>query len=122
MQNFGLHPAIWAGVQSLLAAVQVFEAKDWEALLVRSILPRLGWALSVALIIDPSNQDLTAWNWVTAWAPYIPVQQMVNLLEVHFFPKWHDILRAWVTHGPNYLEVEQWYLNWKVCQHHILFS
>ena len=94
--------------------VQVFEAKDWEALMVRSILPKLAWALSDALVINPGDQDLTPWHWVTAWAPVMPVALMVNLLEVHFFPKWQDVLRAWVTHSPNYMEVEQWYLNWKV--------
>jgi len=40
---------------------------------------------------------------------------MVNLIEAHFFPKWHDVLRAWLMHSPNYQQVEQWYLNWKVC-------
>lgn len=86
--------------------------------MVRSILPKLAWALSDALVINPSDQDLTPWHWVTAWAPVMPVHLMVNLLEVHFFPKWHDMLRAWVTHSPNYMEVEQWYLNWKVGLRH----
>jgi hypothetical protein len=95
--------------------LQVFEVKDWEALMLRSILPKLAWALTDALIINPSDQDLTAWSWVTAWSPVMPVQLMVNLIEAHFFPKWHDVLRAWLMHNPNYMEVEQWYLNWKVC-------
>ena len=82
--------------------------------MVRSILPKLAWALSDALVINPSDQDLTPWHWVTAWAPVMPAALLVNLLEVHFFPKWQDVLRAWVTHSPNYMEVEQWYLNWKV--------
>ena len=54
--------------------MQVFDAKDWEALMTRSILPKLAWALSEALVINPSDQDLTAWNWVVAWSPVMPVQ------------------------------------------------
>ena len=107
-----IHPQ-WSSL-TVSALLQVFDAKDWEALMVRSILPKLAWALSDALVINPSDQDLAAWHWVTAWAPYMPMHLMVNLLEVHFFPKWHDVLRAWVSHSPNYMEVEQWYLNWKV--------
>lgn len=76
--------------------MQVFEAKDWEALMVRSILPKLAWALSDALVINPADQDLTPWHWFTAWAPVLPLGPMVSLLEAHFFPRWHDVLRAWL--------------------------
>lgn len=82
--------------------------------MVRSILPKLAWALSDALVINPADQDLTAWQWVTAWAPVMPVLPLLALLEAHFFPKWHDVLRAWLSHGPDYEEISNWYVNWKV--------
>lgn len=36
-----------------------------------------------------------------------------SLLEVHFFPKWHTILRHWLANSPDYDEVTRWYLGWK---------
>ena len=44
----------------------VFEAKDWDALLTRSIIPKLRFALS-ELIINPANQVLDQIHWVLAW-------------------------------------------------------
>lgn len=82
--------------------------------MIRSILPKLAWALSDALVINPADQNLSAWQWVTAWAPILPLQPMIGLFEAHFFPKWHDVLRAWLMQGPNYEEISNWYLNWKV--------
>lgn len=35
------------------------------------------------------------------------------LLEVHFFPKWHAVLRHWLSSSPDYDEVTRWYLGWK---------
>ena len=50
---------------------------------------------------------------VVAWAPVLPRQQLISLLEDHFFPKWHAVLQHWLAHSPDYDEVTAWYLGWK---------
>lgn len=41
-------------------------------------------------------------------------QQLISLLEDHFFPKWRAVLQHWLAHSPDYEEVTAWYLGWKV--------
>lgn len=41
-------------------------------------------------------------------------QQLISLLEDHFFPKWRAVLQHWLMHEPDYEEVTAWYLGWKV--------
>ena len=41
-------------------------------------------------------------------------QQLISLLEDHFFPKWRAVLQHWLAHNPDYDEVTAWYLGWKV--------
>ena len=41
-------------------------------------------------------------------------QQLISLLEDHFFPKWRAVLQHWLMHNPDYEEVTAWYLGWKV--------
>ena len=79
----------------------------------RSILPKLAWALRDALAIDPRSQDLAAWRWVAAWAPVMAPGALAGLLEQHFFPKWHAVLRHWLAHAPDFDEVTAWFLGWK---------
>ena len=69
----------------------MFDSKDWDLLLLRSIVPKLAWALQDALDINPLQQDLDPFNWVLAWHPVMPAHHMVNLLEFRFFPKWHQV-------------------------------
>ena len=96
-----------------LRPAQVFGAKEWDALVQRSILPKLAWALRDALAIDPRGQDLAAWRWVAAWAPVLAPGALAGLLEQHFFPKWHAVLRHWLAHAPDFDEVTAWFLGWK---------
>lgn len=56
---------------------------------------------------------LDVWNWVMAWQDMMPEPCMVTLLEKNFFPKWLQVLCAWLTHNPNYEEVTKWYTGWK---------
>lgn len=60
-------------------------------MLVKSIIPKLAFALQQQLVIDPSNQDMSPFLWVMAWADVMPLQHMVSLLEHSFFPKWHQV-------------------------------
>ena len=94
--------------------LQVFDAKDWDALVMRSIVPKLAWALQDVLVINPLQQDLAPFHWLTAWHAVLPQHHMVNLLEFRFFPAWHRVLHHWLSSQPDFEEVTRWYLGWKV--------
>ncbi|EFN58159.1 hypothetical protein CHLNCDRAFT_50559 [Chlorella variabilis] len=106
-------------------SAHVFEPKDWEQLLARSIVPKLAFALQ-ELVINPLHQELEPFNWVLAWQDVMSVNQasrlhtrlawqchMASLFEQYFFPKWHAVLHHWLANSPNYDEVTRWYLGWK---------
>lgn len=38
----------------------------------------------------------------------------VTLLEAHFFPQWHAVLRHWLVNAPNFDEVTRWLTGWQV--------
>ena len=94
--------------------LQVFDAKDWDALVMRSIVPKLAWALQDVLVINPLQQDLAPFHWLTAWHAVLPQHHMVNLLQFRFFPAWHRVLQHWLSSSPDFDEVTRWYLGWKV--------
>lgn len=102
--------------QICVHVIQVFDAKDWDALVMRSIVPKLAWALQDVLVINPLQQDLDPFHWVTTWQPVLPQHHMVNLLEFRFFPAWQRVLQHWLSNSPNFDEVTRWYLGWKVSQ------
>jgi len=106
------HPSDGSALALLRPWHKVFSPGDWDNLLLKCILPKLAFALQ-QLVIDPTNQDMSPFLWVTAWQEVVPLQQMVSLLELHFFPKWHQVLHYWLQHSPNYDEVTRWYLGWK---------
>jgi hypothetical protein len=111
-----IHHGHRAPKQQLLAApAQVFESKEWDALMGRSILPKLAWALDNRFAVNPIQQDLTAWNSVMAWSGVMTNALLAGLLESRFFPKWHAVLHIWLSNMPDYDEVTAWYRGWKVC-------
>lgn len=62
--------------------------------------------------INPANQRLDQFNWVLAWASIIPIQQMLQLMDL-FFNKWQEFLRHWLCSHPSFEEVSRWFLGWK---------
>jgi len=109
------HPSDGSALALLGPWRAVFEPADWEALMARSIAPKLAGALG-ELVINPLAQDLNPIAWVLAWSEALPPRQMVGLLEAGFFPKWHAVLHHWLTAGggaPDYDEVTRWYLGWR---------
>eukprot|EP00887_Chlorella_sp_A99_P006127 scaffold22.g6127.t1 len=94
------HPSDGSALAILAPWARVFAPRDWEALLARSITPKLAAALQ-ELVINPARQELDQLHW------------MASLLEQYFFPKWHAVLRHWLANGPDYDEVTRWYLGWK---------
>lgn len=47
------------------------------------------------------------------WKDLMPHYSMVRLLVAHFFPRWLQVLVAWLNHTPNYEEIAVWYTGWK---------
>ena len=51
---------------------QVFEPKEWAALMGKSILPKLAYCLDSEFAVNPVDQQLEAWEWAMSWAPVLP--------------------------------------------------
>jgi tuftelin-interacting protein 11 len=61
------HPSDGSALALLSPWQRVFSPPDWEALLVRCIGPKLGFALQ-ELAVNPAAQVLDPLQWVLAWA------------------------------------------------------
>lgn len=94
---------------------RVFDARSWEALLSRSILPKLAAALA-GLAINPSNQpplSLGPWHDAMVWAPHLADGQAAGLLESAFWGQWHSVLNHWLANAPDMDQVVAWFSGWK---------
>ncbi|KAH9508637.1 Tuftelin-interacting protein 11 [Bulinus truncatus] len=90
----------------------VFRPGHMSAFLVKNILPKLELEIQ-SLTINPHQQFLDPWRWVMSWKDMMPVQSMVGMLDKVFFPKWQQVLIAWLSNMPNYEDITKWYLGWK---------
>lgn len=90
----------------------VFKPGHMSAFLVKNILPKLELEIQ-GLIINPHQQLLDPWRWAMSWKDMLPIQSMVVMLDGCFFPKWHQVLAAWLLNQPNYQDITKWYLGWK---------
>lgn len=106
------HPSDSSALILLSPWQKVFDPMDWEQLLLRSIVPRLAYALQ-ELVVNPAHQVLEPFEWVLRWHNVVPTKHLVALLETGFFPAWHQVLHHWLSNSPDYDEVTRWYLGWK---------
>jgi len=51
---------------------------------------------------------LDSFKWVTIWRFLFPPEVLGQAFATGFFPKWLDVLYIWLTHLPNYEEIDQW--------------
>ncbi|KAK3812111.1 MAG: GC-rich sequence DNA-binding factor-like protein-domain-containing protein [Benniella sp.] len=85
----------------------VFNDTDMEALLQKSVLPKLVEGLQM-LEINPRNQQMEIFMAVLQWHEVFPTATFSSLM-------WHQVLQLWLAH-PSTTDMEQvfqWYQWWK---------
>lgn len=106
---------ITEGVPDDLAAWrEVFSVGEWDTMVLKYIVPKLGSTLREDFRVNPRSQDMAPLERVLAWAPLLRSSIFASLLAAEFFPKWLDVLHIWLVQPrPNFEEVAQWYAFWK---------
>ncbi|EPQ56579.1 TFP11-domain-containing protein [Gloeophyllum trabeum ATCC 11539] len=100
--------------EDLLVWKNVFGADEWDNMMLKYIVPKLGALLRDEFKIDPRNQNMEPINQVLAWADIIRSSVFSQILETEFFPKWLEILHFWLIQpSASFEEVAQWYSFWK---------
>ncbi|KAJ7656386.1 GC-rich sequence DNA-binding factor-like protein-domain-containing protein [Mycena polygramma] len=92
----------------------VFEAAEWDAMLLKYVVPKLGASLRDEFRVNPRDQIMTPLTNVLQWADIIRPSIFSQILETEFFPKWLDVLHVWLVQPKvSFEEVAQWYSFWK---------
>ncbi|KAI0286095.1 GC-rich sequence DNA-binding factor-like protein-domain-containing protein [Russula aff. rugulosa BPL654] len=93
---------------------EVFGVGEWDTMVLKYIVPKLGSTLRDEFRVNPRSQDMAPLERVLAWAPLVRGSIFASLLAAEFFPKWLDVLHVWLVQPrPNFEEVAQWYAFWK---------
>ncbi|KAJ5138577.1 uncharacterized protein N7515_003425 [Penicillium bovifimosum] len=106
----------WSLRKGLVDRIEVWRdalGSEFDVCLRNHLLPRLARHLREDFIVNPQDQDLTAFKDVLCWTPFFKPNVMGLLLLSDFFPKWHEVLYIWLTNDPNYEEVGAWYTWWR---------
>ncbi|KAH9172952.1 TFP11-domain-containing protein [Lactarius sanguifluus] len=92
----------------------VFSVGDWDTMMLKYVVPKIGATLREEFRVNPRSQDMAPLERVLAWAPLLRGSIFASLLTAEFFPKWLDVLHVWLVQPrPNFDEVAQWYAFWK---------
>lgn len=94
-----------------LTRFQIFDASQWEDLVLKYVVPKLGATLREDLRINPRNQNMDPLNWVLDWFDrgVFRASIMGQLMAKEFFPKWLETLHRWLaTPKASYEEIVQW--------------
>lgn len=93
---------------------QIFDSGDWDSMLLKYVVPKLGATLRDDFRVNPRNQNMEPLQHVLSWASIIRPSIFSQLLETEFFPKWLDVLHVWLIQPQvSFEEVAQWYSFWK---------
>ena len=90
--------------------MQVFSTKEWDELMLRMVVPKLGACLRDEFVINPRKQDMKPLEeWVLPWHRMLRASTFSQLLEANFFSKWLDTLYIWLIQPDfNPDEVANW--------------
>ncbi|KAH9951153.1 TFP11-domain-containing protein [Amylocystis lapponica] len=92
----------------------VFDIGDWDTMLLKYIVPKLGSRLRDDFRVNPRNQDMAPLQDVMQWESLLRPSILSQLIETEFFPKWLDVLHVWLIQpSPSFEEVARWYSFWK---------
>ncbi|KIP04527.1 hypothetical protein PHLGIDRAFT_75791 [Phlebiopsis gigantea 11061_1 CR5-6] len=108
----------WAVVEGmpedLAAWREVFDVGDWDSMLLKYVVPKLGARLRDDFKVNPRQQQMAPLQDVLRWEDLLRPSILSQILETEFFPKWLDVLHLWlVSPNPSFEEVAQWYTFWK---------
>ena len=107
-------PVIYTGIIAHHLYCQVFNAGDWDAMLLKYVVPKLGAILRNDFRVDPRKQNMEPLQQILAWSTIIRPTIFSQLIETEFFTKWLDILHVWLIQPKvSFEEVAQWYQFWK---------
>ncbi|THH00608.1 hypothetical protein EW026_g1949 [Hermanssonia centrifuga] len=100
--------------EDLMVWKEVFDVGDWDAMLLKCVVPKLGSRLREDFRVNPRNQDMKPLQDVLLWERFLRPSIFSQILETEFFPKWLDVLHIWLVQpGISFEEVAQWYSFWK---------
>jgi len=108
-------------MQLLLPWRPILDHSSFEALLTRTLIPRLTTSLR-AFEVDPSDQQIEPITSLFAWQGVLPDQLITQLLRDHVLTKWLTVLQDWLDQlltspvedrREAVEEIIQWYLGWK---------
>ncbi|KZT59459.1 TFP11-domain-containing protein [Calocera cornea HHB12733] len=92
----------------------IFPKSEWDNMLLKLIVPKLGATLREAFKVNPRDQKMEPLDSVLAWRDVLRSAVMGQLLEKEFFPKWLNTLHFWLVQPKTSFEdVAQWYSFWK---------
>ncbi|KAL6309310.1 TFP11-domain-containing protein [Sparassis latifolia] len=92
----------------------VFDSSEWDTMLLKYIVPKLGSRLRDDFRINPRDQDMAPLQEVMLWESLLRPSILSQILETEFFPKWLDVLHIWLIQpSPSLEEVARWYTFWK---------
>ncbi|KAF7317000.1 G-patch domain-containing protein [Mycena chlorophos] len=74
----------------------VFDSAEWDAMILKYVVPKLGATLREDFRVNPRQQDMSPLNNVLLWVDLIRPSIFSQLLETEFFPKWLDVLHIWL--------------------------
>ncbi|KAJ7056581.1 GC-rich sequence DNA-binding factor-like protein-domain-containing protein [Mycena amicta] len=98
----------------LAAWRDIFDAAEWDAMLLKYVVPKLGATLRDDFRVNPRDQIMTPLTSILRWIDIIRPSIFSQILETEFFPKWLDVLHVWLIQPKvSFEEVAQWYSFWK---------
>ncbi|KAF9479587.1 TFP11-domain-containing protein [Pholiota conissans] len=98
----------------LSAWKEVFDAGEWDSMLLKHVVPKLGATLRNDFRVNPRDQKMKPLENVLAWSSIIRSSIFAQLLQTEFFPKWLDVLYIWLIQPRvSFGEVADWFSKWK---------